>query len=96
MFFFIVKTLCKISEAYNNPFGEKSNRIGGTKERENTVNRDIVKRLTKMNVIVQKTWDKREIQLLPSIFINKEMLEEVDLSGNEAGEKQGTLGSCVK
>ena len=55
-----------------------------------------MKRLTKMNVIVQKTWDKREIQLLPSILINKEMLEEVDLSGNEAGEKRGTLGSCVK
>ena len=47
----------------------------------------MVKRLTKMNVIVQKTWDKREIQLLPIILINKEMLEEVDLSGNEAGDK---------
>ena len=36
-----------------------SNRIRGTKERENAFNIEMVKRLTKMNVIVQKIWDKQ-------------------------------------
>ena len=40
-----------------------------------------VKRITKMNVIVQKTWDESERQGPQKIPISKDMQAEVDLTG---------------